>query len=116
MTTNEEAPEAAKESPAPSDDASRSNEAAITIDPADTLSPAVRRLVRQYDLDITGIHGTGPEGRIRVGDVISVLGPRAASTRFRSRTIPVQSVAPEMKMTAGTAASVKLSRRFCTPV
>jgi 2-oxoglutarate dehydrogenase E2 component (dihydrolipoamide succinyltransferase) len=46
-------------------------------DPADTLSPAVRRLVRQYDLDITGIHGTGPAGRIRVGDVIGMLGGRA---------------------------------------
>lgn len=46
-------------------------------DAADALSPAVRRLVRQYDLDITGIHGTGPDGRIRVGDVIGMLGPRA---------------------------------------
>src|SRR5688572_13678837 len=27
----------------------------------DALSPAVRRLVRQFDLDITGIHGSGPE-------------------------------------------------------
>jgi 2-oxoglutarate dehydrogenase E2 component (dihydrolipoamide succinyltransferase) len=42
-------------------------------EPRDTLSPAVRRLVRQFDLDITGIHGTGPEGRIRVGDVMSLL-------------------------------------------
>jgi 2-oxoglutarate dehydrogenase E2 component (dihydrolipoamide succinyltransferase) len=46
-------------------------------DPADTLSPAVRRLVRQYDLDITGIHGTGPAGKIRVVDVIGMLGGRA---------------------------------------
>jgi pyruvate/2-oxoglutarate dehydrogenase complex dihydrolipoamide acyltransferase (E2) component len=44
---------------------------------ADSLSPAVRRLVRQYDLDVTAIHGTGPDGRIRVGDVIGMLGPRA---------------------------------------
>ncbi len=42
----------------------------------DALSPAVRRLVRQFDLDITGIHGTGPEGRIRVGDVMGLLGGR----------------------------------------
>ncbi len=49
----------------------------ITVqDPDETLSPAVRRLVRQYDLDITGIHGTGPAGRIRVGDVIGMLGGR----------------------------------------
>jgi 2-oxoglutarate dehydrogenase E2 component (dihydrolipoamide succinyltransferase) len=54
-------------------------------DPATTLSPAVRRLVRQYDLDITGIHGTGPSGRIRVGDVIGVLGARTdASARLES--------------------------------
>jgi pyruvate/2-oxoglutarate dehydrogenase complex dihydrolipoamide acyltransferase (E2) component len=46
-------------------------------DPPDTLSPAVRRLVRHYDLDITGIHGTGPAGKIRVGDVIGMLGGRA---------------------------------------
>jgi len=45
---------------------------------ADTLSPTVRRLVRQYDLDIASIHGTGPAGRIRVGDVIGMLGGRAA--------------------------------------
>lgn len=47
---------------------------------AETLSPAVRRLIRQYDLDITAIHGTGPSGRIRVGDVIGMLGGRAAET------------------------------------
>lgn len=44
--------------------------------PNDTLSPAVRRLVRQFDLDITGIHGTGPSGRIRVADVMGLLGGR----------------------------------------
>lgn len=50
---------------------------AVVTGAVDGLSPAVRRLVRQYDLDITGIHGTGPDGRIRVGDVIGMLGPRA---------------------------------------
>jgi pyruvate/2-oxoglutarate dehydrogenase complex dihydrolipoamide acyltransferase (E2) component len=52
-------------------------DAVVVTDATDALSPAVRRLVRQYDLDITGIHGTGPDGRIRVGDVIGMLGPRA---------------------------------------
>ncbi len=65
------------------DDAAAANpsgaleESTVVTDTGDGLSPAVRRLVRQYDLDITGIHGTGPEGRIRVGDVIGILGPRA---------------------------------------
>jgi pyruvate/2-oxoglutarate dehydrogenase complex dihydrolipoamide acyltransferase (E2) component len=47
--------------------------------PADTLSPSVRRLVRQFDLDVTGIHGTGPSGRLRVGDVMGLLGGRKDS-------------------------------------
>ena len=53
----------------------------VLQDSDDTLSPAVRRLVRQYDLDITGIHGTGPAGRIRVGDVIGMLGGRDGAGR-----------------------------------
>jgi len=58
-------------------DAAATLEDPVVTDSGDELSPAVRRLVRQYDLDITGIHGTGPDGRIRVGDVIGMLGPRA---------------------------------------
>jgi 2-oxoglutarate dehydrogenase E2 component (dihydrolipoamide succinyltransferase) len=82
VTTNEDTPAAPAEesrvaATEPVAGADRNDETAVTVDPADTLSPAVRRLVRQYDLDITGIHGTGPDGRIRVGDVISILGPRA---------------------------------------
>jgi pyruvate/2-oxoglutarate dehydrogenase complex dihydrolipoamide acyltransferase (E2) component len=45
---------------------------------ADELSPSVRRLVKHYDLDITGIHGSGPSGRIRVGDIMPLLGGREA--------------------------------------
>ena len=55
-----------------------------SLNPADTLSPAVRRLVRQYDLDITGIHGTGPSGKIRVGDVIGMLGGRSDAAAARA--------------------------------
>ena len=58
----------------------------------DTLSPAVRRLVRQFDLDITGIHGTGPSGRIRVGDVVGLLGGR---TDTGKRDAPVRAVAAD---------------------
>ncbi|HEX7082218.1 MAG TPA: E3 binding domain-containing protein [Gammaproteobacteria bacterium] len=42
----------------------------------DALSPAVRRLVKQYDLDVTGIRGTGPGGRLRVADVMGALSGR----------------------------------------
>jgi len=60
-------------------------------DPSDALSPAVRRLVRQFDLDVTGIHGTGPSGRIRVGDVMGLLGGR---TDTGKRDAPVRAAEP----------------------
>jgi len=46
-------------------------------DAPDSLSPSVRRLVKQYGLDVTAIRGSGPAGRIRVGDVVAALGGRA---------------------------------------
>jgi hypothetical protein len=59
---------------------------------SETLSPAVRRLVRQFDLDITGIHGTGPSGRIRVGDVMTLLVGRTDTGR---RDAPVRTVSTD---------------------
>lgn len=52
------------------------------------MSPAVRRLVRQYDLDVTGVQGTGPGGRLRVGDVIGMLGGRADAPARPSEARP----------------------------
>jgi pyruvate/2-oxoglutarate dehydrogenase complex dihydrolipoamide acyltransferase (E2) component len=62
---------AAPVAPAPTDSAAQQS--------LDDLSPAVRRLVRQFDLDVTSIRGTGPAGRIRVSDVIGMLGGRTDS-------------------------------------
>jgi pyruvate/2-oxoglutarate dehydrogenase complex dihydrolipoamide acyltransferase (E2) component len=64
----DETPATTAESPVPSDGEQH-----------ETLSPSVRRLVRQFDLDITGIHGSGPAGRIRVGDVMGLLAGRTDS-------------------------------------
>jgi 2-oxoglutarate dehydrogenase E2 component (dihydrolipoamide succinyltransferase) len=70
---SDSAPEAAS---AQAGDAPADPRAATDAASDDTLSPAVRRLVRQFDLDVTGIHGTGPSGRIRVGDVMGLLAGR----------------------------------------
>ncbi len=67
-------------------------DSASTAHPHDALSPAVRRLVRQFDLDITGIHGTGPEGRIRVGDVMGLLNGRTDSG---NRDAPARPAEPD---------------------
>lgn len=75
-------------------DAPRSGEADTppSADPLeDTLSPSVRRLVRQYGLDVTAIRGTGPEGRIRVGDVMAAIGGEPA---LRGVASPAGATAP----------------------
>jgi pyruvate/2-oxoglutarate dehydrogenase complex dihydrolipoamide acyltransferase (E2) component len=43
-------------------------------DPGDSLSPSIRKLVRQYGVDVTSIRGSGPHGRLRIGDVMAALG------------------------------------------
>src|SRR5688572_33079882 len=105
MSTNEDrAPlGTAPESASPQDDAAPADETPAeqpaadapfdaAANPHDSLSPAVRRLVRQFDLDITGIHGTGPAGRIRVGDVMGLLGGR---TDAGTRGVPARVAPPD---------------------
>jgi 2-oxoglutarate dehydrogenase E2 component (dihydrolipoamide succinyltransferase) len=85
--------------PAPAADA-----APNASDTSDTLSPAVRRLVRQFDLDITGIHGSGPLGRIRVGDVMSLL---AGRTDTGNRDAPARAAAPQDDAEPSTGGTVE---------
>ena len=74
-------------------------------DPHETLSPAVRRLVRQFDLDVTAIHGTGPSGRITVSDVMSLLGGRTDSGKRDAppRTPPAEPSTGDGAAPAGEA-------------
>ena len=39
-----------------------------------TLSPAVRKIVAEKKIDISQIHGTGKDGRVLKGDLISLMG------------------------------------------
>jgi 2-oxoglutarate dehydrogenase E2 component (dihydrolipoamide succinyltransferase) len=104
MSTNEEQTPLG---PAPEGASSQNGEptaeraAEPPVDPAETLSPAVRRLVRQFDLDITGIHGTGPAGRIRVGDVMGLLNGRTDSG---NRDAPARPADTDSDLDAGEAA------------
>jgi pyruvate dehydrogenase E2 component (dihydrolipoamide acetyltransferase) len=51
------------------------------------LSPAVRRLVSENDLDIALIHGTGREGRVKRHDVLSYLqSHHTGRTKIRGAT------------------------------
>jgi len=44
------------------------------------LTPAVRRIVKEHNLDINKIVGSGPKGRILKGDVLAVIEGEASTT------------------------------------
>lgn len=68
--TPEPAPEPAPATPAQADSSDGGNAAAL-------LSPLVRRLVEENNLDPSSITGTGPGGRITRDDVLSVIDRQA---------------------------------------
>lgn len=46
---------------------------------AEALSPSVRRVVAEHDVDVSGIKGTGKDGRLTKENVLNVVGKGSAS-------------------------------------
>src|SRR5450432_3373383 len=70
------APAAAVAAPAPPEKASGP---ALADFPGVNAGPAVRRLARELDLDLTGVRGSGEKGRITREDVKAALGGRSSA-------------------------------------
>ena len=69
------------------------------------LSPAVRRLVGEHDLDPSGITGTGRDGRITKGDVLVHLEAAAKPPSGAAPSVPA-GAAPEPASAAAASAPV----------
>ena len=78
-----EAPPAAEQKPAEEKAAATEEKSAKPASSADTLSPAVRRVVSEHNLNPATITGTGPGGRITKEDALA-----AAETPPASRPAP----------------------------
>jgi len=68
-----------------------------------SLTPAVRKLVEEHDVDIAKIRPTGPKGNITKGDVLAAIGdgkdePAADSSTSVNETVP--SVEPKARQSA----------------
>src|SRR5262249_15901683 len=68
-----------------------------TLPPA---SPSVRLLARKLGVDLTGVHGTGPGGRILLDDLAPLFKPRPGAT---DRSAPVPSKTDTSKLDLGVA-------------
>lgn len=75
-------------------------------------SPLARRLAREHGLDLSGLSGTGPQGRIRKRDVAAAAEGRGMHPMAsRTATPPAGGVEPLSPMRGQIAQAVALSRR-----
>ncbi len=74
-----EAPAAAEQKPAEENPTAAEDKSAKPASSADTLSPAVRRVVSEHKLDPSSITGTGPGGRITKEDALAAAETPPAS-------------------------------------
>ena len=72
----------------------KGEEKAVPAASGDKLAPSVRRLVEEHKLDTGAIPGSGRDGRITKGDVLSHLSGKEAAPPATARAV-APSVAPE---------------------
>ncbi len=76
---------AAKAKAEPATAASAENAPAAASDEEPVLTPAVRRLVKEMNVDVSKIKGTGKDGRILKSDVMAYLDSREASAAAENK-------------------------------
>ncbi len=107
------APKAAEPAPAAAEPAPPTPEPAAPAAAAEdqTLSPAVRKLVDENNLDAGSIAGSGKDGRILKGDVLAVLEKGApAPAPAAAAPAPVQVRAPSAPDDASREERVRMTR------
>ena len=126
--TSEAPPAAAEEDPGPPPSAraaekEKTREAAKKKTPAEAkpaepkgegplLSPAVRRLVAEHDLDPATITGSGPGGRLTKGDVLLYLEGRPAEAAAPRAAVPTADAAPEERRQAMSPIRRRIAERL----
>ncbi|MBI4456794.1 MAG: 2-oxoglutarate dehydrogenase complex dihydrolipoyllysine-residue succinyltransferase [Acidobacteria bacterium] len=81
--------EGATTAKAPAGSAAGSKPVDIGARRSEVSGPAVRKLLREHDIDIVSISGTGRGGRVRKEDVLNFVKTRAAETAAYPGTAPV---------------------------
>lgn len=84
--TGESAPAEAPPNPAPQADGTEKSAGAVGG--SGELSPAVRRLLKEHNVDSSQVKGTGKGGRITHDDVLGYVRARSASGSTEKRTAP----------------------------
>jgi len=101
-------------SPAPATSQARALGQAATeelLNPAQTLSPAVRRAVLEYGIDPSTIKGTGKDGRLTKEDVLAAAQAKAKGAAVSARAAPQSPPSPPPAPAAAAAVAGASLRR-----
>lgn len=63
-------------------------------------SPRVRRLAGEHGVDLAGLRGTGPAGRVRPADVLAAAGRPVTPSAAAATAVPVAAVVPTAAVVA----------------
>lgn len=86
------------------------NVPSATLDPQRVLSPAVRKLVEENDLDLTKIIGTGKDGRLVKGDLLAALNAGENETPTKARDTSTTTPSEVQRIEHPKEERVKMSR------
>jgi 2-oxoisovalerate dehydrogenase E2 component (dihydrolipoyl transacylase) len=100
----QEAPAAQAETPEP-EPAPAEAPAAAPTDGSVRMTPAVRRLVREHDIDITQLKGSGAGGRVTREDVLAFVEGRGTTAATPQAAAPAPAPAPASTAEAPPAAA-----------
>src|SRR5207249_4835809 len=68
------------------------------------ISPLVRRLAHEHDIDLSGIAGTGTGGRVRKGDILAYIAQQQAQPAAAQAATATQVAQPTTTMPQPVAA------------
>ena len=100
-------------SPAPTVANVKSQEAIISTPSSIPLSPAVRKILTESNLDPATIPGTGKDGRITKGDVLAAQSVQSAPKVARQEKV---TQAPSTAPVAAVSADSRSTRRALSPI
>jgi len=102
------APASAPPAAAPQADGTEKPAASTSTDSATSdLSPAVRKLIKEQNVDVSRVRGTGRGGRITHQDVTNFIDSGAAAAVTAAHEIPARTAGSSSKPVTGSASATK---------
>ncbi|MBJ2128416.1 dihydrolipoyllysine-residue acetyltransferase [Alteromonas sp. IB21] len=82
----------------------------IAIEGKVLASPAVRRIAREHNIDLSAVNGSGEKGRILKADVLNIQQSVKTESPFEDSTKPVSNASTSEKLSAGNKGEVRTEK------